>query len=94
MKITISQIKRKLLPLLKRHGIKHAGVFGSYATGRQTKTSDIDILVEFESPIGFFDFIRLETFLSTLLQKKVDLVSAKAIKQGIRNEVLKDLIYV
>ena len=56
------------------------GLFGSVARGEQEKQSDIDILVEFSAPIGFFDFIRLENFLSELLGGKVDLVSKKAVK--------------
>lgn len=95
MNKTIKEKINKELPNLKeKYPIKKLGVFGSFARGEQKKTSDIDVVVEFNSPIGFFDFIRLENSLSEILQKKVDLVSKKAIKPAIKKRVLKETIYV
>ena len=92
------EIKEKIniqLPFLKdKYHVKKMGIFGSVVRDEQAKGSDIDILVEFSSPIGFFDFIRLENFLSKTLRKKVDLVSKKAIKQAIKKDILKEVIYV
>lgn len=83
------------LPYLKStYHIKKIGVFGSVVRGEDKEESDIDILVEFDEPIGFFDFIRLETFLAKILQKKVDLISVKALKPAIRDEVFRELVYV
>jgi hypothetical protein len=85
----------KNLPFLKeKYNVKEMGLFGSVARGEEENSSDIDILVEFSSPIGFFDFIRLEDFLSGILGKKVDLVSKKAIKPIIKNDILEETIYV
>ncbi len=82
-------------PFLRdKYHVKKVGIFGSVVRNEQEKESDIDILVEFDSPIGFFDFIRLENFLSEILHKKVDLVTKKALKQAIKNEILKEVIYV
>ena len=92
------EIKEKIniqLPFLKdKYHVKKMGIFGSVVRGEQEKESDIDILVEFSSPIGFFDFVRLENFLSKTLHKKVDLVSKKAIKPAIKKDILKEVIYV
>jgi len=74
--------------------VKELGVFGSTVRGEATPQSDVDILVEFSSPIGFFDFIRLEDFLSKLLGKKVDLVCKKALKAVIKEDILKEVSYV
>ncbi|MFH1412505.1 MAG: nucleotidyltransferase family protein [bacterium] len=83
------------LPFLKeKYHIKKIGFFGSVARGDGKRESDIDIIVEFESPIGFFDFVRLENFLGEILQKKVDLVSKKALKPAIKERILKETIYV
>lgn len=83
------------LPLLKtKYHVKKIGIFGSFVRGEQKKGSDVDILVEFETPVGFFDFIRLENFLSRALRKKVDLVSKKAIKPAVKKEVNKEVQYV
>ena len=70
------------------------GIFGSVVRDNRKKESDIDVLVEFDSPIGFFDFIRLENFLSQILHQKVDLVSKKALKSAIKDNILKETIYV
>lgn len=80
--------------LKKTYHVKKMGVFGSVATGKQTKESDIDILIEFSQPVGFFKFIELENFLSKILKNKVDLVSKKALKPIIKKNVLKEVVYV
>ena len=55
-------------PFLKeRFKVKSISLFGSYVWEEQDKDSDIDILVEFDSVIDLFEFIRLENFLSEVL---------------------------
>lgn len=92
------EIRKKIrsqLPLLRqKYNVKRLGIFGSAVRGEQKKESDIDILVEFTSPIGFFDFIRLEDFLANTLDQKVDLVTKKALKRAIKDDVLKETLYV
>ena len=70
------------------------GIFGSSARGEAKRGSDIDVLVEFKQPIGFFEFVELENFLSKILRKKVDLVSKKALKPAIKKDILKETQYV
>lgn len=74
--------------------VKEIGLFGSVARGEQTHKSDIDILVDFKNPIGIFDFIRLEDYLSKLLNSKVDLVTKTGLKSLIKDEILSQTIYV
>ncbi|HDH03933.1 MAG TPA: nucleotidyltransferase [Candidatus Campbellbacteria bacterium] len=91
----IKSIVYKSLPMIKeKYHVKQVGIFGSVARGTEKNDSDIDILVEFSSPIGFFDFMRLEKHLSEVLNKKVDLVSKKAIKPIIKKSILDEVIYV
>jgi hypothetical protein len=80
--------------LQQRYRVKELGVFGSVVRGEQKGTSDVDILVEFEKPIGFFTFLELEEYLSTLLGVKVDLVSKKALKPNIGRYILQEAIPV
>jgi hypothetical protein len=80
--------------LQQRYRVKELGVFGSVVRGEQKGTSDVDILVEFEKPIGFFTFLELEEYLSTLLGVKVDLVSKKALKPNIGRYILQEVIPV
>jgi predicted nucleotidyltransferase len=96
--MTQTKIREKIhkqLPYLKeKYHVKKIGIFGSFVRGEQKKGSDLDILVEFETPIGFFDFIRLENLLSRALRKKVDLVSKRAIKPAVKKEIIKEVQYV
>jgi predicted nucleotidyltransferase len=83
------------LPTIQRkYHVRKLALFGSAARGEQTATSDVDLLVEFDEPIGFFDFVRLEQSLGEILHAQVDLVSMKALKPAIRNEVLSQAVYV
>jgi len=87
-------IARHKQELRERFKVKRIGVFGSYVKGRQRRKSDIDILVEFEEPVGLFDFLGLEEYLASLLGVKVDLVSKKALKPRIGARILEEVIYV
>jgi hypothetical protein len=92
---TIKEVLKKNKKLLEEnYKIKVIGVFGSYSRGDLNKNSDIDILVEFSETPDFFEFIRLEKFLEGLLRIKVDLVTRDALKALIKNEILKETIYI
>jgi len=80
--------------LTDRFKVKEIGIFGSYVRGEQKKKSDIDVLVEFREPIGLFQFLDLEEYLTDLIGTKVDLVSKKALKPYIGARILKEAIYV
>lgn len=69
------------------------GLFGSYARNENNETSDVDILVEFNAPVGFA-FIDLAIELEKLLHKKVDLVSKNGVKNTMLPYIEKDIIYV
>lgn len=94
---TLEDIKKILLEnkqiLKEKYKVKRIAIFGSYVRGEQKKRSDIDILVEFEEPVGFL-FFHLEKFLEKILGIKVDLVTIDAIKPNRVKYILKDLIYV
>ena len=79
--------------LQKNFYVEKIGVFGSYSKGEETSESDIDILVKFNGPIGW-DFIELNEYLESILGKKVDLVSIKALKRQLKDIILKEVIYV
>ncbi len=78
----------------KKFKVKEIAIFGSYVRDENKKNSDIDILVEFSEPIGFFDFIDLEEYLKKLLGVKVDLVSKKALKPIIGKHILREAITI
>jgi len=94
----VEDIKRILLrnkaELRKRFKVKTIGVFGSYVRGEQKRQSDVDLLVEFEEPVGLFEFMDLEMYLTDLLGVKVDLVSKKALKPHIDERILKEVTMI
>ena len=94
IKKNLAVIDKNLDLIKKDYQVKKIGIFGSVAKGHQRSGSDLDILIEFSKPISFFQFIELEEFLSKILNKKVDLVSKKGLKQAIKKQVLKEVIYV
>jgi hypothetical protein len=84
---------RKNIPFLKeKYNVDKIGIFGSYIRGEESKESDIDILVDFENPIGW-ELIDLKEFLEEILNKKVDLVTVKALKPRLRENILKEVVY-
>ena len=90
----ILKILKKQLPSLKENfKVKSIGLFGSYARDEQTETSDIDMLVEFEAPVGFIKFIELENYLSDKLGAKVDLVTPDALKPLIKPDIMAEAVY-
>ncbi len=68
------------------------GIFGSYARRQQRKGSDLDVLVEFSDPPSLLKFIEMENHLSDLLGVRVDLVMRDALKPGIGEHVLNEVI--
>ena len=90
----MKEIASNLPALEQKYYVKRLGIFDSLARGEQKKGSDVDVLVEFSSPIGFFDFIRLENFLSKILKQKIDLVTKNALKRGMKDEIIKETLYV
>jgi predicted nucleotidyltransferase len=78
----------------QKYGVRIVGIFGSYARGEQKETSDIDILVELERPIGF-EFFDLWDEIENLLGVKVDILTTNAVKQKktLWESIKEDLIY-
>ena len=91
IKETIQQHKKEMK---EKYCVKEIGIFGSLVRGEMKEESDVDILVEFEKPIGFFKFLELEEYLSDLIGRKVDLVSKKALKPHIGKYILEEVITV
>ena len=89
----VKLLKANKSRLKNKYHLKSIEIFGSIARGDFTNDSDIDILVEFEKPIGI-EFIDLADELEEILQHKVDLVSKNGIKPKYYREIEKDLTHV
>lgn len=79
--------------LFRKYGLKQLAIFGSYARNEQQAQSDIDILVDFERPIGI-EFIDLAEELEGILHAKVDLVSKNGVKPKYLQSITGELKYV
>jgi predicted nucleotidyltransferase len=85
---------RELKPILRRdYSVKEIGLFGSFSDNTFTENSDIDILIELERPIGW-KYFTLEIFLEKTFGRKIDLVTKNALKEQIKDQILKQVIYV
>lgn len=85
---------KNLKPILSdRFAVERIGYFGSFSRNEQTEKSDIDILVEFRKPLGW-DFFDLQEFLEDELKIKVDLVSSRALKDQLKDSILKQVQYI
>ncbi|MGD0200756.1 MAG: nucleotidyltransferase family protein [Bryobacteraceae bacterium] len=87
----------EIAEICRRYQVKELAVFGSAARGEMRPDSDIDLLVEFlpESRVGLLQHFAAEREFSALLGRKVDLVSKRALRAILREEVLSQarLIY-
>lgn len=90
MEILVEEIKRKILPILQRYGVKRVGLFGSCVKGEIKEDSDIDILVEIEKDISLLDFVGIKLELEEALGRKVDLVEYNTIKPLLRERILNE----
>jgi len=83
---------KELKPYLKEeYQVKEIGLFCSFSNNEQNK--DSDILVEFYKPIGW-NFFTLEKFLEETFNRKVDLVTKKALKTQLKDIILKQTLFL
>ena len=93
--------KQMVIDILKAHlselqerGVKSLALFGSVARNEAQSGSDVDLLVEFDRPIGMFYFLRVRRYLSELLGCEIDLVTRPALREEMRDEILRESIDV
>jgi uncharacterized protein len=99
---TLEELRQILSPqkksLCAKYKITQLSIFGSYARGEQTETSDVDFLVDYSEYIEkaptLIDLIELRSYLSELLDMKVDIVTRNGLKPRIRDRVLAEATYI
>jgi predicted nucleotidyltransferase len=79
--------------LTDKFHVSSIGFFGSYSTGQQTDSSDLDLLVEFSQPVGW-EFFTLERFLEQSFGLRVDFVTRNALKERIKKSILNQVRYI
>jgi len=93
MKILDSLNVKDIALFCKRWKIREFAVFGSILRDDFKPESDVDILVTFgqNSEWGLFDHVQMRTELESLLGRKVDLVTRRALEQT-QNQILRERI--
>ena len=87
-------IRERILPVLRRHGIKRAGIFGSIVRGEATPESDVDILIELNKQASLLDVIGIKHELEDVLGRRVDLGEYAAIKPLLRERILREEVRI
>ena len=88
---TTNEIKERLSPIFDVVGVDKAILFGSYAKGKPTLSSDIDILIDSNGKIRGIDFFGVRADISEALDIPVDLIDARQLVEGgrVQQEIAK-----
>lgn len=78
--------------LRKEHHVRTLSIFGSVARDEAGPESDVDVLVEFDEPVGLFTFIGLKLYLEEILGRPVDLATPDALRARMRDRILSEAI--
>ncbi len=77
---------------LQAMGVKSLNLFGSVARDEADSDSDVDFLVEFDRPVGLFEFNQVQLYLEDILGHPVDIGRPQALREHLREPVLKEAI--
>jgi len=88
------EIAKKIIPILKKQGVKKAALFGSRARGDAKKKSDIDLLVKLPKSASLLDLVGLKLDLEEKLSRKVDLVEYEALHPLLKERILAEQIII
>ena len=87
-------LKQKNAELTNQFGVKSLLLFGSVARNEATVASDVDLLVEFNRPVGYFGLFALQDYLEKLLGCSVDLGTPDSLRPYLKECVMGELIRV
>jgi len=90
----LATLRRDLPDLHKRYGVSSLSLFGSFARGDESESSDVDLLADFDRTIGLFKFCELIDDLEESLGRKVDVVMRSELRPFIRERAEADEIRI
>ena len=91
----VAYLKKNKRFFYDRFGVTRMGIFGSFVRGEQTRSSDIDMIVEIEKGRkNIHSFLQLRRFLEKELAKKIDLGFEHSLKPIVRDKIKEQIIYV
>ena len=77
---------------LQALGISSLSIFGSVARDEAGPGSDVDLLVQFDRPVGYFHLFEVQERLEALLGCKVDLVTHGGLRPELRDDILAEAV--
>lgn len=86
----IGTLETEIEALKATFGVRSLGVFGSIVRDEASPDSDVDILVEFDTP-SFDRYMDLKFYLEDLLDRPVDLVLKSSLKPALRDRILREV---
>ncbi len=86
----IDEIKKTLIEVLKKHGVKKAALFGSIVRGEATEESDIDLLIEFGGRKSLLYLAGLKLELQELLRRRIDVLTYKSLHPLLKERILSE----
>jgi hypothetical protein len=92
--LVVSILNKHRNELSERYGVKSLALFGSVARDEATSASDVDLLVDFDRPVGLFGLFALQDYLEIILGCHVDLGTPNSLKPHIRERVMTESVYV
>ena len=93
LKDLIQEKREEILEIAANHGAFNVRLFGSVARGEETENSDIDFLIDYDlEKISSWFPVGLIHDLEDLLDRKVDVVSAKSLHEFIKEHILSEAI--
>ena len=91
----VLDVLRTHMPALEeRFGVTRLALFGSFARDQATDRSDVDVLVQFDSPATSRSYFGVQFYIEDLLGRPVDLVTDKALRPEIRPRVEREAVHV
>ena len=90
MNARVADLQDRIVPILREHGVRRAGLFGSRARGEERPDSDLDLLVELESGRSLFDLAGLELDLTERLGVPTHVVTYRSLHRFLRDRILAD----
>ncbi len=86
-------IQEKLKTVCENNDVVFMGLFGSFASGKATKRSDVDILIRFNAvkEKSLLDLIHAEGQLKKVFKRKVDLLTEGSLSPYLRKDILKSV---
>ena len=93
----LDSLRENLNYLRDNYRVQRVALFGSFVTGKATPESDIDLMIEFQEPIGL-DFMELCNYLEDIFGRKVDVLTPIGLESiriaSVMNQIKGQMIYV